>query len=84
MRCDLLDLEKVGQGRFAFGLLFGTLHGRSEIVDEVRVDFEDEGLGEVGNEDVADFLFLVPIPDGLGKCNSEERVTIEYFRNLVE
>ena len=84
MSRDLLDLEEVGQGGLAFGLLFGALHGSREIVDEVRVDLEDEGLGEDGDEDVADLFFLVPIPDGLGECDSEECVTIEYFWNLVE
>jgi len=64
--------------------LLCALHGGREVVDEVGVDFEDHGLGERGHEDVADLLLLVPVADGLGESDSEERVTVEDLGNSVE
>ena len=80
----LFDFEKICQSRFPFWLLLSALHGRREVVDEVWVDFEDHGLRERGHEDVADLLLLVPVSDGLGESDSEERVAVEDLGNSVE
>ena len=81
---DLLHLEEVRESRLAFGFLFGTLHGRSEVVDEVRVDLEHDGLRKRGHEDVSDLLVAIPVLDGLGESNPEESVAVQDFRDSVE
>ncbi len=84
MGSDLLDLEKVGEGRFPLRLLLGTFHRCGKVIDKVRVDFEDDGLRKGSDEDVADFLVRVPVLDGLGERDSEEEMTLKNIRDLVE
>ena len=64
--------------------LLGAVHGLTEVVDEVRVDLEDDGLGEGGDEDVAYLLVLVPVLDGLGEGDAEEEVALQDLGHAVE
>ena len=57
-RCDLLDFEEVGEGRLALGFRLGQLHGLVEVVDEVRVNLQDNALGETRYKHVTNSFLL--------------------------
>ena len=84
VRRDLLDLEEVRQRRLSFRLLLCALHRGREVVDEVGVDLQHDGLREGGHEHVTDLLILVPVLDGLGESDPEESVAVQDFRDSVE
>ncbi len=54
------NLEEISEDGFAFRFLFGHIQRLREIVDKVAVDVQYDSFGEIGYEDVADLLFLVP------------------------
>ena len=81
---DLLELEKVGKGRFPFGLLPGQLHGRGEVIDELGVNLQDGSLGKGGNKDVADGFVPVPVLDGFGQGDSKELVVMKDLRDPMK
>ena len=57
-RRDLLDFEEIREGRLALRLGLGQLHGLVEVVDKVRVNFQDNALGETGHKHVTNSFLL--------------------------
>ena len=61
---------------FKIFYLLGALHRGREVVDEVRVDLQNDGFAEVGHENITDFFLFVPISNSLGQGNSKNCMTL--------